>query len=244
MGLGLVNSYARLWHRWSSNRPAPLPPSGPVLLVPNHTCSSDPAFVVAGCVRRVGFLIAAEFFSNFILRWFFNWIHSVPVTRNGYDIRAVRESVRNLNMGHVLCVFPEGGLSNAGRLGVRTARCGVAMIALKSRAPVYPVAISGGPQTANILQAWLIPSAPTRVRVHYGDPIDLSRYYGQRITRPLLEEVTRVIMGTVAEMELDLRTKPRARWYGPARVPAIKRTPVPNARPARRPARRTLRNAI
>jgi 1-acyl-sn-glycerol-3-phosphate acyltransferase len=202
LGLGLVNSYARLWHRWSSNRPAPLPSSGPVLLVVNHTCSSDPSFVVAGGQRRVGFLIAKEFFCGFILSAFFNWIRSVPVTRNGYDIAAVRQAVRNLNLGYVLCVFPEGGLSNAGRPGTRSARCGVAMIALRSRAPVYPVGISGGPQTTSILRAWLLPSAPKRVRVNYGDPIDLSSYYDRRITRPLLEEVTRLIMDTIAELEL------------------------------------------
>jgi 1-acyl-sn-glycerol-3-phosphate acyltransferase len=202
VGLGLVNSYARLWHRWSSPRPAPLPPRGPAFLVVNHTCSSDPTFVVAGCQRRVGFLIAAEFFCNTVLCWFFDWIHSVPVTRNGHDIRAVRQAIRNLRQGHVLCIFPEGGLSRAGRKpAMRSARSGVALIALRSRAPVYPVAISGGPQTTNILAAWLLPSAPKRVRVTYGDPIDLSAYYDRPITRPLLEEVTRRIMGTVTQME-------------------------------------------
>lgn len=203
LGLGLVNSYARLWHRWSSNRPAPLPRSGPVILVVNHTCSSDPSFVVAGCKRRVGFLIAAEYFANGILCAFFDWIHSVPVSRNGYDVVAVRQAIRVLAEGHVLCIFPEGGLSNAGRTRVRNAKCGAAMIALRSRAPVYPVAVTGGPQTNKVLTAWLKPSAPKRVFVAYGDPIDLSDYYDRPITRPLLEEVTRLIMRTIADLEQD-----------------------------------------
>jgi hypothetical protein len=54
-----------------------------------------------------------------------------------------------------------------------------------------------------------------------------------------------VIMGTVADMELDLRKKKgRARWYGPAPIPPIKQTPVPNARPARRRGAIVLRDAI
>jgi 1-acyl-sn-glycerol-3-phosphate acyltransferase len=239
VGLGMVNSYARLWHRWSSNRPAPLPPVGPVLFAVNHTCSPDPSFVVAGCNRRVGFVIAAEYFCNFALRWFFDWIHSVPVTRNGRDVRAVREAIRVLKMGYVLCIFPEGGLTNAGRAGVRSAKAGVALIALRSRAPVYPVAIAGGPQTNAVAQAWLTPSAPKRVRVTYGDPIDLSRYYDQPITRALLEEVTRVIMGTVARLEQELRQKAAA-GHEPPRLPPIPRTLVPNARAVRATRRQAV----
>lgn len=244
LGLGLVNSYARLWHRWSSNRPAPFPPVGPVLIAVNHTCSSDPSFVVAGCKRRVGFLIAKEFFANAVLRGFFDWIHSVPVTRNGYDVRAVREAVRNLNMGYVLCIFPEGGLTNAGRPGVRNGKPGVALIALRSRVPVYPVAIADGPQTNDILRAWLIPSAPKRVRVNYGDPIDLSRYYAQPISRKLLEEVTRVIMGRLAELEQELRMQTRAGKCEPPPIPAVPRTYLPNARAARPRLRDPLRSAV
>ena len=51
-GLGVVHVYARLLHRWSSNGPAPLPPTGPAILVANHTCSADPSFLTAGCRRR------------------------------------------------------------------------------------------------------------------------------------------------------------------------------------------------
>jgi 1-acyl-sn-glycerol-3-phosphate acyltransferase len=201
LGLGLVNSYARLWHRWSCNRPAGLPTSGPALIVSNHTCSSDPSFVVAGCKRRVGFLIAREFFANEALRRFFDWIRSVPVVRDGRDVKAVRLALKNLADGHVLCIFPEGGLSNAGRGKMRPGKLGVALIALRSRVAVYPVAVSGGPQCDSILQAWLLPSAPTRVRVTYGDPVDLSAYYDRPITRKLLDEVTRLIMGKIAELE-------------------------------------------
>ena len=177
-------------------------------------------------------MIAAEYFCNFVLRWFFNWIHSVPVTRNGRDVRAVREAIRVLKMGYVLCIFPEGGLTNAGRAGARSAKSGIALIALRSRAPVYPVAIAGGPQTNTVALAWLTPSAPKRVRVTYGDPIDLSRYYDQPITRPLLEEVTRVIMGTVAQLERELHPK-TARGREPPQIPPIARTLVPNARAVR-----------
>ena len=39
-----------------------------------------------------------------------------------------------------------------------------------------------------------------QVRVHYGDPIDLSRFYGQRPRGKLLEEVTELMMCRLAEL--------------------------------------------
>jgi 1-acyl-sn-glycerol-3-phosphate acyltransferase len=200
-GLGLVNSYARLWHRWSSNGPAPLPPQGPGLVVSNHTCSSDPTFVVAGCARRVSFLIAAEYFWGPVLRRFFGWLRAVAVTRNGRDVVAVRQSLRNLKeQGDIICIFPEGGLSNAGAARMRHGKAGAALIALRSRVPVYPVSIRGGPQTSDVLRAWLLPSAPARVRVTYGPPLDLSAYYDRPIDRKLLDEVTSLMMQTIADL--------------------------------------------
>src|SRR5687767_12956537 len=57
LGIGLVYLYARLWHRWSCNGPAPLPAQGPAILVSNHTCSSDPAFLTTGCKRVLSFML-------------------------------------------------------------------------------------------------------------------------------------------------------------------------------------------
>src|SRR5262249_49658507 len=89
-----------------------------------------------------------------------------------------------------------------GCCGRRPAKAGAALIALRSRAPVYPVAIRGGPQTIHVLKSWLWP-APTPVRVTYGPPIDLSAYYGRPITRRLLEEVSRHIMQSIYELAPD-----------------------------------------
>jgi 1-acyl-sn-glycerol-3-phosphate acyltransferase len=229
-GLGLVYLYARLWHRWSSNGPAPLPPTGGALIVSEHTCSADPAFLVAGCRRRVTFLIADEFFAGALLKRFFTWLHAVAVRRDGCDVKAVRESLRNLAAGRVLCIFPEGGLYNVGHVGRRPAKAGVALIALRSRAPVYPAAIRGGPQTVHVLTSWL---APTRrpVRVTYGPPIDLSAYYDRPINRKLLQEVTRRIMQTICDLAPEEASEvSRSRDYKAPRKQGKILTTTPRAR--------------
>ena len=178
---------------------APFPQSGPFLVISNHTCSADPSFIQACCQRPLSFLIAREYYEK--VPWarpLFEYIHSVPVTRNGRDVAAVRMCLRRLDQDRILCVFPEGGLSGAGRVRIRPGKGGAALLALRTRAPVIPVFIAGGHQHGNVPRAWLRPS---RARIVIGRPIDLSAFYNRRIDRPLLEGVTALIMQQIAALE-------------------------------------------
>jgi 1-acyl-sn-glycerol-3-phosphate acyltransferase len=164
----------------------------------------DPAFLQAACPRAISFLLAQEYYEIGHFRPLFEYTRCVPVARNGRDVRAVRTAVRRLSEGRVLCIFPEGGLSNAGRNGLRPGKAGIALLALRSRAPVSPAQIAGGPQRSEVLPAWLRPS---RVRVRFGPAVDLSAYYDRPISRKLLEEVTALLMDRVRA----IGTKPPAR---------------------------------
>lgn len=197
LGLGLFRAYSQLWHCWTSNGPLPLFPKGPALIVANHTCATDPAFITAGSSRPFGFLLAEEYYHIWFLRPLFAYIGCLPVKRDGYDVAALRRAGRLLSAGEVLCIFPEGDLSNAGRSRPRPGKLGVAWLALRSRAPVYPVGIAGGPRTSDVLPAWLKPS---RVRVAYGPPLDLSAYHDRPLSRALLAEVTDRIMDEITRL--------------------------------------------
>jgi 1-acyl-sn-glycerol-3-phosphate acyltransferase len=198
-GLEADRLYVRLWHGMVWNAPAPLPDKGPAILVANHTCSADPAFLQAGCTCPLGFLIAKEYYEELPwARWLFDYLGSVPVARNCRDVAALRLALQRLREGRVLCVFPEGGLSAAGLGLLRRGKGGAAWLALRSRAPVYPAFISGGPQHTNVPRAWLLPS---RARLTYGPAVDLSAYYDRPIDRKLLEEVTALLMQRIAELD-------------------------------------------
>src|SRR5262245_61800817 len=135
LGLGLVRVYARVWHGPTSNGPAPLPAKGPAILIANHTCSSDPAFLQAGCNRPLGFLIAREYYQNLPwARWLFDYIGSVPVCRSGQDIASVRKGLLRLREGRALGIFPEGRLQAAGRGRMLRGTGGAAVRARRVRA--------------------------------------------------------------------------------------------------------------
>ena len=98
-----------------------------------------------------------------------------------------------------VCLFPEGGLSGVAKNRMLHAKPGIAFLALVSKAPVYPVYISGGPRTEQLLNSWVRPT-PQAVHVTFGRPIDLSAYYDRPRTRKLFEEVTGVIIDHVRHL--------------------------------------------
>jgi len=191
LGFGLVYLYCRLWHRMTVNMPSLLPREGPGLLVANHTCSADPVFITIACYRPLSFLTAREYYKIPLLSWLFRYLRCIPVTRNGREIVGLRQAFRQLQEKCIIGIFPEGGLSNAGRSRMRRCKGGAAYLALKSRLPVFPVLITGGPQTSHIGRAYLEPS---HVRLIFGASIDLSAYYTRPLDRALIEEVTETLI--------------------------------------------------
>ena len=202
------NIYARVMHRFSANRSDPFPATGPAIVAITHTCSADPTFLLAVCRRKqLSFIVAHEFYHTHpIVTNVLDTMGCVAVKRGGQDPNALRNALRRLGQGGIVCLFPEGGLSGVAKNRLLHAKAGAALLALHSRAPVIPVAIHGGPRTHKLLYSWLIPS-PRSTKVIFGDPIDLSAYYDRPRNRALLEEVRDVIQQRIGE----LVERPRAR---------------------------------
>jgi 1-acyl-sn-glycerol-3-phosphate acyltransferase len=175
-----------------------LPATGPAILIENHPSQADPAFLIATCKRPPCFLHAREYYDVPLLRRLFERVGSIPVTRGSHDISAIRLALRHLQEGSILGIFPKGDLTAARQDRNEKAKTGAALLALRSRAPVFPAYIAGGPQGRPLLQAWLWPSPG--VRLTYGAPIDLPAYYGWPLTRQVLREVTALFMQRIDQL--------------------------------------------
>jgi processive 1,2-diacylglycerol beta-glucosyltransferase len=193
-----LHLFARVWHDCAPGGDGAPPPRGPALIVANHPSHSDPAFLVSAGLRPLCFLHAGEYFNVPVLRKLFERAGCIPVKRDGHDAAAVREALRRLDQGRAVCVFPEGDISPGDGHAFRRARTGAAFLALRTRAPVYPALILGGPRSHHLLRDWLWPSSG--VRVVFGPRINLSPYYGRPITHALLREVTALLMRKIAEL--------------------------------------------
>jgi len=169
-----------------------IPPEGPVLVVSNHLSLADPPLLGVKLGRKVRFMAKKELFRFRWLGYFIRGLGAFPVHRGRLDRRALRQSLEVIGNGEVLVVFPEGMRSRSGQL--RRAFSGVALIALKSKAPVVPVGISG---TEDIKEFWRL--RRPQIKVTIGSPFTLPSVDG-KLTKEELAVLTDEIMGRVAQL--------------------------------------------
>jgi 1-acyl-sn-glycerol-3-phosphate acyltransferase len=191
--------YCAFWHRLPVGRPEPLPPSGPALLIANHTCCIDHMLLQACTHRALGFMIAKELYDRPLFRPFCRLIGCIPVLRDGRDLQATRAALRALGEGRVVPVFPEGRITPRSGRVLGEGRPGVAFLALQARVPVIPAYIRGTPETNKV---WPSYRTPSNARVTFGPPIDLSEYYrdGAR-SRDRLGDVTERLMNALRALK-------------------------------------------
>lgn len=122
-----------------------IPEEGPVLLVCNHVSYMD-ALVIGGAVRRpVRFVMDYRIFRTPILGSFFRLAKTIPIGPKNRvpDIyeAAFERIEEELDAGHVVCIFPEGKLTEDGEID--TFRSGVETIIARRPVPVVPLALRG-----------------------------------------------------------------------------------------------------
>ena len=192
--------YCHVVHRLQSAGPAPLPARGAAILIANHTCGIDHMLLQAGSRRLLGFIIAKEFYDFWVCRPFCRMIGCIPVRRDGRDLAALRAALRALEEGRVVPIFPEGKILPTSGRELGEGKSGVAFIALHARVPVIPAYIRGTPETKNVWKALITPS---RARIVFGAPIDLSEFPpGLPIDKPTLAAVTERLMDAIRELRL------------------------------------------
>lgn len=189
--------YGRFCFHWRANRKCPYLEAHPAIVIANHRSPLDPLALWVGMSnkRPIGFMMAKEYYNLRGLKFICHNLESIPVERDGKDMAATRSALRRLQAGGLLGVFPEGGIHTGP--GLREANPGVAWLALRSRAPVYPVFVDC-PTGETMLAPFF---TFRRMRVNYGEPIDLSRYYERGAREDVIQEVTKVLMDRLLELE-------------------------------------------
>jgi 1-acyl-sn-glycerol-3-phosphate acyltransferase len=163
--------YCLVWHQLSTDGGAPLPEVGPAILISNHTCGIDHMLLQSKSRRLLGFMVAREYYEWKWIHWICRYIGCIPVNRDGRDFAATRAAMRALKAGRVLPIFPEGHIVPASGRRLDPMKPGTAYLAIHARVPVIPAFIYGTPETDEIMESLLTPS---RARVIFGEPIDLS----------------------------------------------------------------------
>ncbi|MFC4330483.1 lysophospholipid acyltransferase family protein [Streptomyces andamanensis] len=170
-----------------------VPATGPLIFAVNHSHNVDGPMVMGVAPRPVHFLIKKEAFVG-PLGSFLTGIGQLPVDRHSADRTAITRALGVLEQGGVLGIFPEG---TRGEGDFAALRAGLAYFAVRSGAPIVPVAVLGSSERRGRLIRGL-PPLRSRVDVVFGDPFEAGDGSGRR-TRRALDEATGHIQKQLAD---------------------------------------------
>ena len=88
-------------------------------VVPMRSTGWPALFVALALRRRIRFMAKSELFENRHFGWLIRSLNAFPVRQGEGDVGAVKETIRRLQEGHALIVYPEGTRSLAWRLRFR-----------------------------------------------------------------------------------------------------------------------------
>lgn len=114
--------------------------NGGAVLVSNHTGFTDP--LVLGCTvwyRRMFFLVAEVVMQKKLIAPLLRGMGCIEINRNICDMNAIRKSISILSEGHLMTVFPQGGIVRDDSM--ESIKSGVVLMALRAKVQIVPVYI-------------------------------------------------------------------------------------------------------
>jgi len=171
-----------------------VPLQGRQILMFNHVNFLDAPLAAAFWPREVEVLTKVENLRSWLLGPFMRLYGAFPVNRGEVDRRALMRATWVLESERVLLISPEGTRSRGRGLG--KAKDGMALLAVRTRAPIVPVAIWG--------QERVIPSLLRlrRAELHMvvGKPFRFRYEVAGRIDRDAIRQMTAEAMYILAAM--------------------------------------------
>ena len=163
-----------------------VPEKGPYIACGNHVSMIDPIFVGIALPHRMYFMAKAELFKNKFMGALMRGLGAFPIKRGEADIKSIKTSLKLLNSGKILALFPEG---TRNKTGETVAEPGIAMLSIKSKVPVVPVAIISNYKFFK------------RTNIVIGKPVELTEYQGRKLLNEEYVKISLDIMNNINELK-------------------------------------------
>ena len=189
-----IKGLSRVLCRVDDAQLARVPPTGPLILVANHINFLDVPLIYTHLrPRQVTGFAKVETWNNPALGYLFTLGRAIPLHRGEADVAALRAALAELSAGRIVAIAPEGTRSGDGRL--QRGRSGVVLLALRSGAPVLPLAYHGQEQfRQNVVRL-----RRTDFRIAVGRPFTLSDNMA-KVTREVRQRMVDEVMYQVAAL--------------------------------------------
>jgi 1-acyl-sn-glycerol-3-phosphate acyltransferase len=144
---------------------------GGFLLAANHISHFDPFIISLVIRRKIDWMTMAEFFRPPALGVLLRAVDAFPVNRDRADRKTIRTAIERLKKGHVVGLFPEGGIRDGARSLLEGAplRPGASTLAHMASVAVLPCVIVGSDRLYSTTH-WL-PFRRTPIWIAFGNPI-------------------------------------------------------------------------
>ncbi|MGE0756248.1 MAG: lysophospholipid acyltransferase family protein [Pirellulaceae bacterium] len=173
---------------WRAQQPRrwPVPPGQGVVVICNHRSSIDPFFIQTILDRPMRWMVAREYIARGLMGWFLRTCNVIPVGRGGVDTAATKAAIRFAAEGGCVGMLPEGRINTTDDF-MLPVRPGAIWVALRAGVPILPCYIEGAPYRGTVTSPFF---TRARVRVKFGELLDLSAYREQSDDAAIVAELT------------------------------------------------------
>jgi 1-acyl-sn-glycerol-3-phosphate acyltransferase len=171
-----------------------IPMQGPLIVISNHTGQIEVPIVYAFLQpRKLTGWAKVEAWDNKFLNWVFGVWNMIPVRRGEADMHALKAALRALEKGLIFGIAPEGTRNYNGRL--KRGIPGAVIVALRSGAPIIPVAHWGGEKFMKNLKRF----KRTEFHIRVGEPFKLN-VEGMKVSAEMRQQIVDEMMVQIAKM--------------------------------------------
>jgi 1-acyl-sn-glycerol-3-phosphate acyltransferase len=120
-----------------------IPTQGAAILVSNHVSFIDAVLLMGASPRPVVFIMDHRIFKTPVLGWMFKLLRAIPIAPQRENpaiyAAAFAQAAAALDSGQLVCIFPEGSITQTGQLG--EFKRGVMRLLERNPVPVIPMAL-------------------------------------------------------------------------------------------------------
>jgi len=189
-------------------------PDGAIIVISNHTSYADGVLLVLACRRQgrsLRMLAAAGVFRVPVIGWLGRRLGFIPVSRGSKDAAGSLDAAAEaLAHGEAVGLYPEGRLTRDPAMWPERAKTGAVRLALRSGAPIVPVAMVGAHEVVGrrriLLRLVSNLIRRPRVEVSIGAPIDALGLAGgvadpsPEVVREIADSMMSELITLVAEL--------------------------------------------